>query len=56
MGVGPRYLSFLSIPGDRGLRAYTGWTTLPNLLKHIKQFKDKYIANVRRFKIVTTKK
>jgi hypothetical protein len=49
MGVGPRYRSFLSIPEGRGLRAYTGWTTLPNLLNHITQFKDKYITNTRRF-------
>jgi hypothetical protein len=33
MGVGPRYLSFLSIWKGRGLRTYTGWTTLPDLLK-----------------------
>jgi hypothetical protein len=49
MGVGPRYRSFLGIPEGRGLRAYTGWTTLPNLLNHITQFKDKYITNTRRF-------
>jgi hypothetical protein len=46
----------VSIPEGRGLRAYTSWTTLPNLLNHIKQFKDKYIPNIRRFQTVTTKK
>jgi hypothetical protein len=54
MGVGPHYLSFISNREGRGLRAYTGSTTLPNLLNHIKQLKD--IANIRRFQIVTTKK
>jgi hypothetical protein len=31
MGVGPRYLYFLSILKGMGLSAYTGWTTLHDL-------------------------
>jgi hypothetical protein len=31
MGVGPRYLCFLSVLKGMGLSAYTGWTTLPDL-------------------------
>jgi hypothetical protein len=31
MGVGPRYLCFLTILKGMGLSAYTGWTTLPDL-------------------------
>jgi hypothetical protein len=35
MGVGPRYLCFLSILKGMGLSAYTGWTTLPDLSNYL---------------------
>jgi hypothetical protein len=45
MGVG---LRFRSIPEGRGLRTYTGWTTLPDN-------QTQYMPNMGRFQIQKTK-